>query len=240
MAVDDSYTKSLLHFEGADTSTTITDESADKTWTPVGTAQIDTGFYKIQDSSLLLDGNSDYIYANHNDFKAGLWDLTIDMWIRTTSIAVEQCLFDLLILGGDGTRMNAVNLLLQTSGKLNMWSGGGYKTASAGTIAINNWIHVALTRISGVFKYFISGTLDANTNTFTVDIQSGGAVIGRYADAADGWFSGNIDEVRYSREIARWNANFTPSVIPYGYYAYRHAVTRGRHRYCGNVDSRIQ
>jgi len=41
MAVDDSFTKLLLHCDGTDGSTTFTDESG-KTVTAVGNAQIDT------------------------------------------------------------------------------------------------------------------------------------------------------------------------------------------------------
>ena len=85
MSVDDSYTKALLHFDGADTSTTITDESG-KTWTPAGTAQIDTAQYKWT-SSLLLDGNSDYISTpDHDDFNVGSGDFTIDFWVRFNSV----------------------------------------------------------------------------------------------------------------------------------------------------------
>jgi hypothetical protein len=41
MAVDDAYTVALLHMNGADTSTTFTDE-AGTAWTAAGNAQIDT------------------------------------------------------------------------------------------------------------------------------------------------------------------------------------------------------
>ena len=84
MSVDDSYTKALLHFDGADASTTITDESG-KTWTPAGTAQIDTAQYKFGTASLLLDGNSDLVYladSSNWDVTADATDYTIDFWIK--------------------------------------------------------------------------------------------------------------------------------------------------------------
>ena len=58
--VDDTYTKSLLHFNGSDGSTTITDESG-KTWTAYDNAQIDTAQSKFGGASMLLDGVGDYI-----------------------------------------------------------------------------------------------------------------------------------------------------------------------------------
>ena len=60
MAVDDAYTKSLLHFDGTDASTTFTDESG-KTWTAHGNAQIDTAQSVFGGASGYFDGSGDYI-----------------------------------------------------------------------------------------------------------------------------------------------------------------------------------
>ena len=60
MAVDDSYTKALLHMDGADGSTTFIDESG-KTWTRAGNAQIDTSQYKFGGASGLFDGSGDWV-----------------------------------------------------------------------------------------------------------------------------------------------------------------------------------
>lgn len=90
MAVDDSYTKALLHFNGIDTSTTFRDESG-KTWTGGGTAQLDTAQKKLGTASLLLDGNSDYISTpDHADFDVGSGDFTIDFWVRFNAIPGQQ------------------------------------------------------------------------------------------------------------------------------------------------------
>ena len=51
MSVDNGFTKSLLHFDGADTSTTFTDESG-KVWTPAADAQIDTAQSKFSGASI--------------------------------------------------------------------------------------------------------------------------------------------------------------------------------------------
>ena len=86
MAVDDSYTKALLHFNGSDTSTTFTDESG-KTWTGAVTAQLDTAQKKFGTASLLLDGDSDYISTpDHADFDVGSGDFTIDFWVRFNAV----------------------------------------------------------------------------------------------------------------------------------------------------------
>jgi len=51
---------SILHFEGADASTSIIDDYGN-TWTASGNAQIDTAQSSVGSSSLLLDGTGDYI-----------------------------------------------------------------------------------------------------------------------------------------------------------------------------------
>ena len=88
MAVDDSYTKVLLHMNGTDASTTFTDESG-KTWTANGNAQIDTASYKFATGSGLFDGGGDYIDTPDNaDFNFGSGDFTIDLQMRRNSSGV--------------------------------------------------------------------------------------------------------------------------------------------------------
>ena len=84
MAVDDLYTKSLLHFDGSDASVTFTDGSG-KVWTPTGTAQIDTAAKKFGTGSGIFDGDSDSISTPaHADFNTGTGAWTIDFWVSTT------------------------------------------------------------------------------------------------------------------------------------------------------------
>ena len=93
MAVDDSYTKALLHMDGSDGSTTFTDESG-TTWTANGNAQIDTAQSKFGGASGLFDGASDYLQTPYTaDHNTGTGDFTIDQWIRFNSVATTQTLF---------------------------------------------------------------------------------------------------------------------------------------------------
>lgn len=60
-----SCTKSLLHMNGVDASTTFTDTASGgtHTWTASGNAQIDTAQSKFGGASGLFDGNGDYIWS---------------------------------------------------------------------------------------------------------------------------------------------------------------------------------
>ena len=85
-----AFTKSLLHFDGADASTTFTDESG-KTFTARGNAQLDTAQQKFGTASGLFDGTGDYIDTpDHADWFLGTGDFTIDFWVRFSDVAVDQ------------------------------------------------------------------------------------------------------------------------------------------------------
>jgi len=78
MAVDDSYTKLLLHMDGADGSTTFTDE-AGHTVTANGNAQIDTAQNVFGGASGLFDGSSGYLTVpDSEDWNFGTGDFTFD------------------------------------------------------------------------------------------------------------------------------------------------------------------
>ena len=79
----DAYTKALLHFDGADESTTFTDESG-KTWTAQDNAQLDTSVKKFGTASGLFDGTGDYVDSEVSaDFGFGTDDFTVDFWMKS-------------------------------------------------------------------------------------------------------------------------------------------------------------
>ena len=62
-ATADAFNKTLtlLHFNGGQDSTTITDSTGRHTWTVAGTAKIDNTWDTLGTNSLYLDGDSDYV-----------------------------------------------------------------------------------------------------------------------------------------------------------------------------------
>jgi hypothetical protein len=214
VAVDDSYTKLLLHMEGADGSTTFTDEGGHSI-SVAGNAHIEVDQYKFGSSSGYFDGNGDYIYGSSDDFKFGTADFTVDMWAYPVTSTGERTLYDALVLGGSGSRNDAFVMVYNSAdGKIRLFSGGGYGSYTSSGMTLDAWNHVALVRASGVWTIYIGGA-SKWTNTFSRDVTSGGAVIGRYADSAGGYMYGYIDEVRVSKGIARWTSDFTPPSAAY-------------------------
>lgn len=84
---------SLLHMDGANGSTTFTDQKG-KTWTPNGNVQISTAQSVFGGSSAAFDGVNDSLsIASHADFGFGTGDWTVECFVRQTTTAA-QVIFD--------------------------------------------------------------------------------------------------------------------------------------------------
>jgi hypothetical protein len=74
-------TSALLHFDGSDGSTAITDETG-KPWTAVDGAALSTAWAKYGSASLLLGGIKSLSTPSSADFDFGAGDFTIAFWIN--------------------------------------------------------------------------------------------------------------------------------------------------------------
>ena len=217
MAVDDSYTVALLHMDGADASTTFTDESG-KTWTASGNAQIDTAQSKFGGASGLFDGTGDYITTgNSTDFDNGTNDWTVDFWVRRNGAQVAFAgIFSpsVDVVGGWGVQFDTSNRPI-----LITRAGGASTTRLTGTAVSDlTWTHIAVVRSGTTGYIFQDGTQTTSASLSGISFDSGGtgAAIGRRnTDENAQYFNGWIDELRYSKGIARWTANFTPPTTEY-------------------------
>jgi hypothetical protein len=223
MAVDDSYTKALLHFDGSDESATFTDESG-KTWTGAGTAQLDTAQKKFGTASLLLDGDSDYISTpDHADFDVGSGDFTIDFWVRFNAVPGAE---DIAILYSQRTAATSNDAMTLWYTGLHKWY-FSYSTNGTTQInltgmsthipSVNTWYHVACVRNGSNLDIYIDGskqttkTISGTIYNSTATPLIGATNAGTPICFLNGW----IDEFRFSKGIARWTANFTPQSEEY-------------------------
>lgn len=224
MAVDTPETKALLHMDGADASTTFTDESG-KTWTANGNAQIDTAQSKFGGASGLFDGTGDYISASdHADWQldggsdSNAW--TIDFWARwngdpgTGTAGFIQQRVDNSNFWGCFLSGNEFGFILRSGGSNIVDIRQTFNPATA------TWYHMALVKNGTTgYLHFIDGVQIGSTTTDTSTFPdfAGGITIGRFTDSSgtnydmNGW----IDEFRISKGIARWTANFTPPTQAY-------------------------
>ena len=218
---NDSYTKSLLHFDGADAATSVTDVAvggSGHTWTFNGNAQLDTAEQKFGTASLLLDGTGDWIDTPDSaDFNTGSSDFGIDCWIKRGSTGVRQGICGQINSGG--TNASAANWLeITASNVLQSYVGPASATSLSGSTAITDsaWHHVALVRYGDRYDLYLDGVTDGNVTVSGAAVDAATKMsIGRLGEVAALYFNGWIDEFRFVNGKAPWTSNFTPNSVAY-------------------------
>lgn len=219
---------SLLHFDGADGSTTFTDVKG-RTWTAYGDAQIDTSQSVYGGASGLFDGVGDYIgTASHSDFNFGTGDFTLQARVRPLSLSNN---YGSIIANGTSSFVT-VNRALLVYGSAAPITAQRSKFGLVGPLlgtdnalllsttlaSVNTWYHVAVTRSGNTFRLFINGIIEATaTYTGAMDFSNLGTLIGKNGwDGAAGHLNANVEEFRANKGICRWTSDFTPeaSALP--------------------------
>lgn len=212
----DSYTKLMLHMNGANGSTTFTDSSlTPKTVTTSGNAQISTAQYKYGGASGLFDGTGDYLSVpDSNDFHLSSNDFTFDFWMKKNE--QNGVLFSQATNGSTDfmqlqyiTASKQLVFQVYTTGQTTITIG------NSNNITDTNWHHIAIVRNGNIWTMYIDGTANASqTQTHTVGNYTSAFFIGNWA-LGSVFYNGYIDEFRFSNGIARWTSNFTPPTSEY-------------------------
>ena len=214
---NDSYTKLLLHNDGANGSTTFTDsETTPKTVTATGSVQISTTQSRFGGSSgnFYGDGANDYLeIPDNDDWNFGSGAFTIDFWMNTANNTVCQY----MILQGPGPVWWGIGY--DCGGTANTIRVGNLAATamnSTTVLALNTWYHIALVSDGATTKLFVNGNLEASATAITVSDATGSLYIGANSTllGVQG-FLGYLDEFRVSKGIARWTSNFTPPGCDY-------------------------
>ncbi|MCK4579386.1 MAG: LamG domain-containing protein [Candidatus Marinimicrobia bacterium] len=234
MAGLNSDTKLLSHFEDP-----ISEKAVDGAFeiidsgntghiiTQVGTAQLSTAQKKFGSSSLLLDGDSDYVTAPDSaDWTFGTGFFTIDFWVRFNAFNDHQRFITHFEDGSNKWIFSYTNLTNTIEFYNYVGASFTVDITASWTPAINTWYHVTVIRkglannntdwafgIDGTLKTGGDLTLAAGAWNGTVSDFTGNLQIGY--DEGLQWVDGYMSEVRVSKGVARWTTNFTPSTVPY-------------------------
>ncbi len=217
----------LLHFDGSNGSTTIVDSgplaltsSISAFDTTISTAQSKyggaSGFFQGQ-----ITGNvGGYLsIPTNNAFSFGSGDFTIEAWIyKLSGGGTEYTIVS--YLDGSGTQ-NSFRLTVSSTQII--WRAGNtagnfdqYALSVNSATATGIWYHVALTKASSVYRFFVNGTQAGSNQTLATTLHSPTTIplrigvtrnsLGNFQD----WFKGYIDEFRITKGVARYTSNFTP------------------------------
>jgi len=226
--VDEEFDKVslLLHGDGTNGSTTIVDSSSSpKAVTAVGDAQISTAQSKFGGSSLVFDGNGDYLSTPATSFQflhklTDSW--TAESWVYLLSSSSDNTIFDT-----GGASGNTIGTLLHFNSSLSLIATVRQGTVTRATsspnniVTLNSWHHIALSYDQSAFRLFVDGTLVGSTtfNTQTSNDSTQSTLkVGAFEYAGTvlgGFMDGYIDDFRITKGVARYTANFTPPTAPF-------------------------
>jgi len=204
----DSDTKLLLNFEGDDAATSTTDRSLSvHSMTFEGTAQIDTAAYKFGSSSLLLDGNSDYITASDDsEWDWNITNKTVDFFVKFVDHAGTEYLISQHESVGNQWAIKHVHGS-GLSFDLVKSSSSEADTGYGGEITDTDWHHVAVIKVGTDIGLYVDGSQVAYDSATISSTLTGNLCIGcREKATPESYFDGHIDCVRISNSN-HFNAN---------------------------------
>lgn len=213
----------LLHMDGANGSTTFTDKSnSAHTITANGNAQVTTSQSVFGGGSVAFDGTDTAFLTvpDSPDWTFGTSDFTIEMWVRFNATNVGPNGGYALLGVYDGSEF-AWGVWSSTGTNILFGHPGGNQGPSW-TPALNTWYHLAVSRSysSNWVKLFIDGVQVGSdvTGVLSLPDKANDLSIGGYAQTFSGgtpvtmrrYMNGYIDELRITKGVARYTANFTP------------------------------
>ncbi len=206
----------LLHGDGADGSTTLTDSSCSGiTFTRVGTPSISTAQSVEGGSSIRNLGTSaqatDYYYSSVNAGLSLTGDFTIDSWVYIITQPDQYVAF--LSNRGDDGVVGGLQLTITFFNWQATIYDGAWKSLDGGAYVTNTWTHYAIEREGTTIRLYINGVLkDTDTSSATmlggqVDLLTGNPFNN------NGDWNGYVDELRITKGVARYKGvGFTPTM----------------------------
>lgn len=204
----DVNTVSMLHLDGANGSTTITDTAAGtpSAWTAIG-GSLSTAQKKFGTASytggLILPTTA-------TNFTFGTGDFSVELWLRTpSSTSNGSFVFD---FRADGAHNSLAPALYITSNQLRYLVDGTVRITGGTTLSANTWYHVALCRVSGTTTLYLNGSSEGTWSDSSNYICGTARPIflRAAADTGGAYYSAHIDEIRVAKGGAAYSANFTP------------------------------
>jgi len=209
-------TSLLIHFDGNDAATTSTDSSSySHTPTFVGNAQLDTAQKKFGTSSLLLDGNGDYVtIPDHPSLELGTGNFTISFQVYFNTIHTKDATFTNNIMG-KYTGSSVGWLLTYANGThLTFYSGAaGAVLSTEFSLSTGQWYHMEISRSGTAVKWFVNG-VERSSATSSVNLNGPSKLLwigveSTTYQATDRDLDGFIDEVKIIKGSAAHTSGFT-------------------------------
>ena len=201
--VEEAETKLLLNFDGTDGSTTFTDSSnSGHTVTANSGAMLRTTQIKYGTATGFFDGTNDYLsIPSSADFGMGTGAFTVEFWVYFNALSTQW-----ILAADDNTHFDVSYDHPNTQLEVDL---EGQNFPFNWSPAATTWYHVAVTRTGTSLKAFVNGTQIGSTASSNQNVAATGLRIGRKGGSATNYFNGHLDDLRITKGVARYTANFT-------------------------------
>ena len=217
----------LLHCDGTNGSTVLVNKGYEE-WSntvppfnALGTASLSNSQYKFGTASLSFGSSAGYALGSASQaYVPGNLntDFTFECWLYLTSygtggyLSIGGCIID---TRSSGSGTDGYLLLTTTSGNVVLYTGGTQLAQTSGTLPLNTWVFFAFTQNNGVCYFYLDGVQDSVTYTNTYNWSGSnycylGIPLDRTGTGLLCLSGSYMDEVRFSRGIARYTDTFTP------------------------------
>lgn len=203
----------------ANNSTDIRNLVTDSALTVTGNTKVSATHSKYGLGSVLFDGAGDYLTiprAEIGNIYSG--DFTMEAWVYPLSNGAWRTIMAQWSQNTAGVQYGAI-IMINNGTLLGYFAPYSASTAlTGGTIALNAWTHVALTRTGNTLRLFANGVQVATATTSNVGTQLACdwtlgnfyGPNGQFPASGSTDYHGYVDQVAIWQGVSRYSANFTP------------------------------
>lgn len=167
---------------------------------------------KFGNGSLKFTGNGTRVFLPTDAMAFGTANFTMEVWVNLpTNGSGFRTIIGARPSNGNDTLGGSWGIA--ASGNIYWYTSGYVINTATGTIPNNTWTHLALVRNGTTLTLYMNGT-SIGTGALGSASYSRPGAIGSNFDGSEP-FVGSIDEVRITKGIARYTANFTAPTAPY-------------------------
>jgi hypothetical protein len=196
------------------TNAGIYDAAVQDNFESFGNAQVNTSVKNYGTSSIAFDGAGDFLLApTEPQLNLGARDFTIETWVNFNALVSTR----MLVSRWRSAVSGSWQLFWRSTGTSMAFTIGAtvlVQDPNGSRITTGTWNYIAVTRSGTTVRLFVNGVVVA-TGTSSVSLDSTVPLsIGIQIDDAVGPLNGYMQDVRITRGIARYTANFTPPAAP--------------------------
>jgi hypothetical protein len=216
----------LCHFDSINPAGRFIDNSRNNfKITSSGDAKLSTSQYKFGGASAYFDGVNDYLLIpDNNAFELGSSDFTLESFVYFVTLPSSNGYYSTIISKWTSSNNSYFIYLYNSAGTYQLYltystNGTSYTNLGVNwTPNVGQWYHIACVRSSTNVYFWVNGVQQGATQSISGTLYNGTAPLEIGANlfgSANTVLNGYLDELRITKGVARYTANFTPPSAPF-------------------------